>query len=279
MPEATLLYGKPVVEQIHAQIRQRVAALNARGVTPCLATVLVGDDPASATYVRMKGRACKRLGLRSVPIHLPAATSSQALIDTIQRLNDDPQVHGILLQHPVPTSIDERLAFDAIRLDKDVDGVTSAGFGLTAFDQPAHRACTPQAILHILDFYEVPLTGRHAVVLGRSAILGKPIAAMLLNRDCTVTICHSRSQDVPALVRQADVVIAAVGRPRFLQGDWLKPGAVVIDAGYNEGNVGDADFASCSQVAGAITPVPGGVGPVTIATLLLHTVNAAERQA
>ncbi|MCL6597889.1 MAG: bifunctional 5,10-methylene-tetrahydrofolate dehydrogenase/5,10-methylene-tetrahydrofolate cyclohydrolase [Alicyclobacillus macrosporangiidus] len=277
MSEPTILYGKPVVNQIHEDIRRRLETLKNNGVTPCLATILVGDDPASATYVRMKGNACRRLGLTSRPIHLPSSTDTETLIRTIHDLNDDPSVHGILLQHPVPAGIDERAAFDAIRLDKDVDGVTSAGFGLTAFDRPGHRSCTPEGILHILDFYHIPLRGKHAVVLGRSAILGKPVAAMLLNRDCTVTICHSKTEQVADLVRQADILIAAVGRPRYVQGSWLKPGAVVIDAGYNEGNIGDVDFDSCLPRAGAITPVPGGVGPVTIATLLQHTVHAAEQ--
>jgi methylenetetrahydrofolate dehydrogenase (NADP+)/methenyltetrahydrofolate cyclohydrolase len=276
--EPMLLYGKPVVERIHEEIRNRLTALTEKGVVPCLATILVGDDPASATYVRMKGNACKRLGLKSVPIHLPEETDTDTLLATIHRLNADPSVHGILLQHPVPSHIDERRAFDSIRLEKDVDGVSSAGFGLAAFDLPGHRACTPQAILNILDFYQIPLAGKHAVVLGRSAILGKPVAAMLLNRNCTVTICHSHTRELPDLVRQADVLIAAVGRPRFVQGEWIKPRAVILDAGYNEGNIGDVDFESCASRASAITPVPGGIGPVTIATLLKHTVDAAEAQ-
>ncbi|HET7560602.1 MAG TPA: tetrahydrofolate dehydrogenase/cyclohydrolase catalytic domain-containing protein, partial [Limnochordia bacterium] len=241
--------------------------------------VLVGDDPASETYVRMKGNACRRLGMESRRIALPATTTTAELLAQIEALNTDPLVDGILLQHPVPGQIDERLAFDAIAPEKDVDGVTTLGFGRAAFDMPGFRSCTPQAIMSILDYYEQPIEGRHAVVIGRSPILGKPVALMLLNRNATVTICHSRTQALPELVRSADIVVAAVGRPKFVQADWIKPGAVIMDAGYNPGNVGDVDYDGCARVAGAITPVPGGVGPVTIATLLAQTVAAAEPRA
>lgn len=279
MSEPTkVLDGKRVAQEIRADLANRVKALELKGVRPCLATILVGDDPASVTYVRMKGNACERLGIESRSIHLPAETTTEALLETIAKLNDEKDVHGILLQHPVPAQIDERAAFDAIRLDKDVDGVTTLGFGRTAFGIPSFYSCTPEGILSIMDYYELPIEGRHAVVIGRSPILGKPVAMLLLNRNATVTICHSRTRNLSEIVRTADIVVAAVGKPRFVLGSWLKPGAIVLDAGYNEGNVGDADFDSCLPVAGAITPVPGGVGPMTIATLLKHTVEAAERR-
>jgi methylenetetrahydrofolate dehydrogenase (NADP+)/methenyltetrahydrofolate cyclohydrolase len=271
-----MLEGKAVVKAIEDNLAQRISNLKEVGITPCLATILVGDDPASATYVRMKGNACKRIGIESKRIHLPEDTTTESLLRIIQDLNEDPTIHGILLQHPVPHQIDERLAFDSISIEKDVDGVTSYGFGRISFDLASHRSCTPEGIIKILDFYSVPIAGKHAVVIGRSAILGKPVGMMLLNRNATVTICHSHTGNLAELVKQADIVVAAVGKPNFVQGEWIKPGAVVIDAGYNEGNVGDADFEACLPFASAITPVPGGVGPVTIATLLEHTVTAAE---
>lgn len=276
---ATLIDGQAVASKIRAQVAERVARLRDQGVRPCLATVLVGDDPASETYVRMKGNACERVGMLSRRVTLPKDATQQQLMQAIRELNEDPSVHGILLQHPVPGHLDEREAFDAISLDKDVDGVTTLGFGRAAFDLPGFRSCTPQAILRLLDEYEIEIEGRRAVVVGRSPILGKPVAHLLLNRNATVTICHSRTQDLPSVVREADILVAAVGRPRFILGDWVKEGVVVMDAGYNPGNVGDVDFESCKEKAAAITPVPGGVGPVTIATLLENTVTAAEARA
>lgn len=272
-----LLEGKPVVDAIYADLRGRIAKLAGVDVQPCLATVLVGDDPASATYVKMKGNACRRLGLDSRRIELPSSTTTNELLETIHTLNQDPSVHGILLQHPVPNQIDERAAFDAIALHKDVDGVTSLGFGKMSYNEPAYLSCTPKAILSIMAYYGVEISGCHAVVIGRSAILGKPVAMQLLNRNATVTICHSKTTNLPAHVGEADIVVAAVGRPNFVQGDWIKPGAVVLDAGYNAGNVGDVNFQAAVKRAKAITPVPGGVGPVTIAILLQHTVEAAEQ--
>jgi methylenetetrahydrofolate dehydrogenase (NADP+) / methenyltetrahydrofolate cyclohydrolase len=272
-----LLEGKPVVTQIYADLEPRIGTLKERGVTPCLATVLVGDDPASATYVKMKGNACKKLGMDSRRIHLPEDTTTEQLLDTIESLNQDASIHGILLQHPVPAQIDERLAFDAILPEKDVDGVTSLGFGRMAYSVQSYASCTPEAIISVMDHYDLPIAGRHAVVIGRSAILGKPVSFLLLNRNATVTVCHSKTTDLASHVSTADIVVAAVGKPRFVQGEWIKPGAVVLDAGYNEGNVGDVDYEACLDKVSAITPVPGGIGPVTIATLLLHTVEAAER--
>ncbi|MEK8130092.1 tetrahydrofolate dehydrogenase/cyclohydrolase catalytic domain-containing protein [Paenibacillus filicis] len=279
MTETWLLDGNRVAAAIKEDLAHRIQGLAARGIVPCLATILVGDDPSSATYVRMKGNMCRRLGMQSVRVDLPAETTTEELIAAIHKLNGDSQVHGILLQHPVPSHIDERAAFEAIRIDKDVDGVTTLGFAQNAFGFADYPSCTPAAIMAILDDYNIPIEGKHAVVIGRSPILGKPVSAMLLNRHATVTTCHSRTARLDEIVRLGDIVVAAVGKPRFVQGDWIKPGAVVIDAGYNEGNIGDVDYESCFPHAAAITPVPAGVGPVTIAILLKHTVEAAERQA
>ncbi|PAD94286.1 bifunctional 5,10-methylene-tetrahydrofolate dehydrogenase/5,10-methylene-tetrahydrofolate cyclohydrolase [Shouchella clausii] len=272
-----ILDGNDVSKRIKDKLALQVAALEQKGVRPCLATILVGDDPASATYVRMKGNACKRLGIESKKIELPKETTTKELLDVIRELNNDSSVHGILLQHPVPSQIDERAAFDEIAIEKDVDGVTTLGFAQNAFGFAHYPSCTPAAILAILDHYELPIEGKHAVVVGRSPILGKPVSQMLLNRNATVTICHSRTENVSDFVEKADIVVAAVGKPNFIQGEWIKSGAVILDAGYNKGNIGDCDYDGCAQRASAITPVPGGVGPVTISMLLKHTVEAAER--
>lgn len=271
-----LLNGVPVADRIKASLIDRITALSNKGIVPCLATILVGDNPSSKTYVSMKGNACKRLGMLSILVELPSHTTTEELIAQIQKLNDNPDVHGILLQHPVPHHINERAAFDAISIEKDVDGVTTLGYALNAFDAAQFPSCTPAAIIAVLDYYQLSIEGKHAVVIGRSPILGKPVSAMLLNRNATVTTCHSKTAKLDELVRLGDIVVAAVGKPEFVQGDWIKQGAVVLDAGYNEGNIGDVDFVSCSQNASAITPVPGGIGPVTIAILLKHTVDAAE---
>ncbi len=276
---ALLLDGKAVSHRLEAELALRVQALKtATGRTPILATILVGDDPASATYVSMKGKACQRIGMASIRRELPAQTTTEALLAEIHTLNQNPDVHGILLQHPVPHHIDERACFDAIALEKDVDGVTCLGFGRMAMGERAYGSATPAGIMALLRAYNIPLAGKHAVVLGRSAILGKPMAMMLLNADCTVTICHSRTPNVPELVAQADVVIGAVGKPEFVQAAWIKDGAVVVDAGYHPGGVGDIQLAPLVDRVAAWTPVPGGVGPMTIATLMRQTVEAAERQ-
>lgn len=277
-PGPVLMDGKSLAAKIREDLKTRVARLvEAGSPNPVLATILVGDDPASATYVKMKGKACESIGMGSLKIELPQSTTTEELLARIEECNADPNIHGILLQHPVPPQVDERLAFDAIAPEKDADGVTTLGFGRVSFGEPAYACCTPAGILRLLDEYAIPLEGSHAVVVGRSAILGRPVAMMLLNRNCTVTICHSKTQNLPDRVRDADIVVAAVGRPNFIQGDWIREGAVVIDAGYNPGNIGDADFQACSKRASYITPVPGGVGPMTIAMLLTHTVEAAER--
>ena len=277
----TILDGKATAAKVLECSTQRVKTiLEKTGKTPCLATVLVGHDPASVTYVRMKGRKCESVGMRSLKIELPDDTTTQGLLDKITELSRDPAVNGILLQHPVPKQIDERAAFEAIDPGKDVDGVTIYSFGATSFGLPrsGFGCCTPAGIMRLLEEYDVPIASRHAVVIGRSPILGKPMAMMLLASDATVTICHSKTQDLPTLVSQADIVVAAVGRAKFVQGDWIKPGAVVVDAGYNKGNIGDVDYEAAASRASMITPVPGGVGPMTIATLIDQTSIAAARQ-
>jgi methylenetetrahydrofolate dehydrogenase (NADP+)/methenyltetrahydrofolate cyclohydrolase len=272
-----VLDGKALARQLEGELATRVEKLRAAdGRTPILATILVGDDPASATYVKMKGNACRRVGMDSRRVALPARTTTAELLAQIDALNADPDVRGILLQHPVPKQIDERACFDRIALEKDVDGVTSAGFGLMAMGERAFGSATPAGILRLLDHYEIALAGAHAVVIGRSPILGKPMAAMLVNRDATVTVCHSKTRGLPELVAQADLVVAAVGRPELVRGAWIKPGAVVVDAGYHPPGVGDVELAAAIPRCSAYTPVPGGVGPMTIATLIAQTVEAAE---
>ncbi len=278
--EPVLLDGKTLADKIKVELKERVGRLRATGrPAPVLATILVGDDPASATYVKMKGRACEAVGMESLRIALPAGTTTEELLARIDELNANSAVNGILLQHPVPPQIDERACFDRIAPGKDVDGVTTYGFGAISMGVPAFASCTPAGMIRLLDAYKIPIAGQHAVVVGRSPILGKPMALLLLARDATVTICHSKTRGLAEIVRQADIVVAAVGRPEFIKGDWIKNGAVVLDAGYNPGNVGDADFEGARARAAYITPVPGGVGPMTIAMLLEHTVQSAEKTA
>ncbi|MFG2937291.1 bifunctional 5,10-methylenetetrahydrofolate dehydrogenase/5,10-methenyltetrahydrofolate cyclohydrolase [Streptomyces sp. NPDC048282] len=279
MTQARLMDGSAVARGIVEETAKRAADLTARtGVTPCLATVLVGEDPASVIYVRMKQNRSRKAGIASLHVALPATTTTAELVGTLRELSADPAVHGILLQHPVGEHIDERAAFEAIAPEKDVDGVTFASFATMSFGLPGFVSCTPGGILRLLDAYDVDPAGKRAVVVGRSAILGKPAGLLLLARDATVTYCHSRTRDLPAAVREADIVVAAVGRPRLIRGGDIKPGAVVVDAGYNAGNVGDVDFGTAVERASLITPVPGGVGPMTIALLLEQTVTAAARQ-
>jgi methylenetetrahydrofolate dehydrogenase (NADP+)/methenyltetrahydrofolate cyclohydrolase len=277
MGNALVLDGKALARAMEGELRVRVEKLVAEsGRTPILATILVGEDPASATYVKMKGNACRRVGMDSRRVALPAATSTAELLAAIDALNADPAVQGILLQHPVPKGIDERACFDRIRLEKDVDGVTSLGFGRMAMGERAFGSATPAGILRLLDHHGIELAGRRAVVLGRSPILGKPMAAMLVNRDATVTVCHSKTRELPEIVAEAEVVVAAVGRPEFVRGAWIRPGAVVVDAGYHPPGVGDVELSAAIPRCSAFTPVPGGVGPMTIATLIAQTVEAAE---
>lgn len=273
-----VLDGKLLATQTEADLCRRVASIKSHsGRTPILATILVGADPASATYVKMKGNACERVGMGSIKVELPASTTTEELLAEIARLNANPDVHGILLQHPVPHQIDERLCFDNIALEKDVDGVTCLGFGRMSMGEAAYGSATPAGIMTLLRAHKIPLSGKHAVVVGRSPILGKPMALMLLAADCTVTICHSRTQNVADFIRQADIVIGAVGKPEFIKGEWIKDGAIVVDAGYHPGGVGDIELARVKDRAAAYTPVPGGVGPMTITTLITQTVEAAEK--
>lgn len=275
----TVLDGKALSKQLEGELRIRVEKLVGRagGAKPILATILVGDDPASATYVRMKGNACDRVGMDSRPIHLPEATTTAELLGEIDRQNADPYVRGILLQHPVPGHIDERVCFDHIALAKDVDGVTSLGFGRMAMGEAAFGSATPAGIMRLLDHYGIAIEGKRAVVVGRSPILGKPMAAMLLNRNATVTVCHSRTRNLPEVVGEAEILVGAVGKPEFIRGDWVRDGAVAIDAGYHPEKVGDIELKSAIPRCSAYTPVPGGVGPMTIATLIAQCVEAAEQ--
>jgi len=275
----TVLDGKALAKHIEEALRERVQRFKdlSHGVMPTLATILVGDDPASATYVRMKRNACKRVGMGSSRIELAPETTTEELLAYLERLNHDPEVHGILLQHPVPSHIDERRCFDAICIDKDVDGVTCHGFGRMAMGADAYGSATPAGIMRLLHHYNIPITGKHAVVVGRSPILGKPLAMMLLNAHATVTICHSRTQHLPALVQEAEIIVGAVGKPEFIKGTWIADGAVVIDAGYHPGGVGDVELSAVVERCTAYTPVPGGVGPMTIAMLLTQTLAAAEK--
>ncbi len=275
---ALVLDGKTLASQTEAELLARVERLKEKtaGKPPILATILVGDDPASATYVKMKGNACRRVGMDSLAVELPASTTTEQLLEKIAELNDDPAVHGILLQHPVPSQIDERACFDAIALGKDVDGVTCLGFGRMAMGEPAYGCATPQGIMRMLEHYGIEIEGRHAVVVGRSPILGKPMAMMLLQKNATVTICHSRTRNLPELVAQADILVGAVGKPEFIRAEWVKPGAVVVDAGYHPGGVGDIELGPLAEKASAYTPVPGGVGPMTINTLIMQSVESAE---
>ncbi|WP_047012229.1 bifunctional methylenetetrahydrofolate dehydrogenase/methenyltetrahydrofolate cyclohydrolase FolD [Spongiibacter sp. IMCC21906] len=276
---AQRLDGKALAASWEEQLAKRVAVMKERsgGKTPILATILVGADPASATYVKMKGNACKRIGMDSLAVEMPDTTSTEELLNKIDELNNNPDVHGILLQHPVPSQIDERACFDAIALSKDVDGVTCLGFGRMAMGEDAYGCATPKGIMRILEHYNIPLEGKHAVVVGRSPILGKPMAMMMLEANATVTICHSRTQNLIELIQQADIVVGAVGKPEFIKAEWIKDGAVVVDAGYHPGGVGDIELAPLVNRVAAYTPVPGGVGPMTINTLIFQSVASGEK--
>jgi methylenetetrahydrofolate dehydrogenase (NADP+) / methenyltetrahydrofolate cyclohydrolase len=276
---AKLMDGQGLAQRVLQTVREKVARIRlATGVTPTLATVLIGDDRASHTYVRMKRRRCEDVGMRSLAIELPLGTTTEQVVGEIKALAVDRGVHGILVQHPVPPPIDKRAVFEAIPVEKDVDGVTSTTLGRVILGMPAYVPCTPAGIMRLLREYQVELDGAHAIVIGRSPILGRPMASLLINAQATVTLCHSRTRSLPSLVRAADIVIAALGKPRFVQGGWIKLGAVVVDAGYNAGNVGDVDFPGAYEPASLITPVPGGVGPMTIATLIDQTSEAAAKQ-
>ena len=274
---AQILDGKKLASDSEKEILESVSVLKEKGIIPTLATILVGDDPASETYVRMKQETCKRVGMESLAINLPKETSTEELLLKIDELNNDTKIHGILLQHPVPNQINERECFERISIEKDVDGVTCLGFGRMSMDLSAYGSCTPAGIMRILEFYDVDISGMNAVVVGRSPILGKPMAMMLLNKNATVTICHSRTKELEDHVRNADLVVGAVGVPKLIKKEWLKKGAVVIDAGYHPEKCGDIDLDGIEEIASSYTPVPGGVGPMTINTLILNTMEAARK--
>ena len=274
---AQILDGKKLASDSEKEILESVSVLKEKGIIPTLATILVGDDPASETYVRMKQETCKRVGMESLAINLPKETSTEELLLKIDELNNDKKIHGILLQHPVPNQINERECFERISIEKDVDGFTCLGFGRMSMGLCAYGSCTPAGIMRILEFYDVDISGMNAVVVGRSPILGKPMAMMLLNKNATVTICHSRTKELEDHVRNADLVVGAVGVPKLIKKEWLKKGAVVIDAGYHPEKCGDIDLDGIEEIASSYTPVPGGVGPMTINTLILNTMEAARK--
>lgn len=283
---ATVIDGKDFAAKVRAQVAEHVARLKSdHGITPGLAVVLVGEDPASQVYVRSKGKMTVEVGMNSYEHKLDADTSEDTLLALIDQLNNDPAVHGILVQLPLPSHLDSDLVINSIDPAKDVDGFHVSNVGLLGTGQKSMVPCTPLGCLMMLRDHHGSLSGLNAVVVGRSNIVGKPMAQLLLGDSCTVTIAHSRTKDLPSVVRQADIVVAAVGRPQMITGDWIKEGATIIDVGINridkpEGGtrlVGDVDYDSCAEVAGAITPVPGGVGPMTIACLLANTVTACSR--
>ncbi len=289
---AQIIDGKATADRIRAEVTAEVAELKEKhGLVPGLAVVLTGDDPASQVYVRSKGEHSKAAGMHSVTIRLPADTSQADLLAQVEALNKDPSIHGILVQLPLPKGLDEKAVISAIDPAKDVDGLHPVNAGLLAQGQKALVPCTPLGCMIMLREALGDLTGKRAVVVGRSVLVGKPVAQLLLAADCTVTIAHSRTSDLPAVCREADILVAAVGRPRMIKGDWIKPGAAVIDVGINRvpfdnpekaaaGKtklVGDVDYKAAAEVAGYITPVPGGVGLMTVACLLQNTVTAAKR--
>ncbi|MEW6613174.1 MAG: bifunctional methylenetetrahydrofolate dehydrogenase/methenyltetrahydrofolate cyclohydrolase FolD [Pseudomonadota bacterium] len=278
---AQIIDGKSIAASIRAEVAERVAEFAARhGRTPGLAVVLVGDNPASEVYVRSKRNSCEEVGIASFAHDLPAETSEAQLLDLIQQLNDDPRVDGILVQLPLPRHIDAEAIIEAVRPDKDVDGFHPYNVGRLALRLPQLRPCTPRGIMRLLEHTQVPVKGTHAVVVGASNIVGRPMALELLLAGATVTVCHRFTQGLAGFVGQADILVAAAGKPGLIRGEWIKPGSVVIDVGINrtaEGKlVGDVDFDAAAARAGWITPVPGGVGPMTVATLLLNTLEAAE---
>lgn len=277
--EPLIMDGKHVSAIVERGTARRAEALTRRGTVPGLAVVLVGDDSASQSYVNMKERDCKRLGIRSFDTRLPAGCPQERLDEIIDGYNADPDVHGILVQQPFPAHLDVEEVVARISPAKDVDGFHPTNLGRLMRGLPGHRACTPWGVMRMLDEYGIELAGRRAVVVGRSLLVGKPMGLMLLERHCTVTYCHSRTIDLPAVCRDADILVAAIGRPKMIDARYVRDGAVVIDVGINrtdEGMVGDVDYASVAPRCAAITPVPGGVGPMTRAMLMSNTLDAAE---
>ena len=276
---AIVLDGKELSRISEESIKKKVQELSSKNIKPTLATILVGNDPASETYVKMKRNTCARVGMESIAVELSEDTTTEELLEKIRSLNNDVNVHGILLQHPVPSQIDERLCFDEIDINKDVDGVTCLGFGNMSMGLDAYGSCTPAGIMRLINHHNIQVEGLNAVVVGRSPILGKPMAMMLLNMNATVTICHSRTTNLDLIIKNADIIVGAVGIPKFIKSDWIKKGAVVIDAGYHPEKCGDIDLDNIEKIASAYTPVPGGVGPMTINTLILQTLQSAEKAA
>ncbi|MDP3937844.1 MAG: bifunctional methylenetetrahydrofolate dehydrogenase/methenyltetrahydrofolate cyclohydrolase FolD [Deltaproteobacteria bacterium] len=279
---AVVIDGKAIARAVRNQVAKDAARLSSeRGVTPCLAVVLVGDDPGSRIYVTNKEKAAAEAGIATRDHRLPASTTEADLTRLIRSLNDDRQVHGILVQLPLPDQIDTRTVLELVSPNKDVDGFHPLNVGLLHMGRPRFVACTPRGVMEMLRFHEIPLSGRRAVVIGRSNIVGRPMAALLEQANATVSICHSRTADLPGEARSADILVAAIGKARFVRGDWIKPGAVVIDVGINRTDdgklAGDVHFEEARERAGYITPVPGGVGPMTIAMLLANTILAAEQ--
>ena len=277
-----LIDGAALAARLRAELAARVATLKSRGITPGLGVLLVGEDPASQVYVRSKTRACAEIGMLSEQTNLPASATQQQVLDQVRAMNADPRIHGILVQLPLPAQVSAQAVLEAIDPSKDVDGFHLHNVGALVTGAPRFVPCTPAGVMRLIDEAGVDLTGKHAVVLGRSNIVGKPVAMLLLEKNATVTICHSKTADLAAVTRSADVLVAAIGRPKFVGAGMVKPGAVVIDVGINrtpDGKLcGDADFAALQGISGAITPVPGGVGPMTIAMLLANTVQAAEHE-
>ena len=276
---AIILDGKELSRISEESIKKKVQELSSKNIKPTLATILVGNDPASETYVKMKRNTCARVGMESIAVELSEDTTTEELLEKIRSLNNDVNVHGILLQHPVPSQIDERLCFDEIDINKDVDGVTCLGFGNMSMGLDAYGSCTPAGIMRLINHHNIKVEGLNAVVVGRSPILGKPMAMMLLNMNATVTICHSRTRNLDLIIKNADLIVGAVGIPKFIKSDWIKKDAIVIDAGYHPEKCGDIDLDNIEKIASAYTPVPGGVGPMTINTLILQTLLSAERAA
>ncbi len=278
---ARILDGKSLAFDTRERLKEEVAKLIARGVTPRLDVIVASQDPASQAYVAMKRKWCTYCGIAGESFEVSGATTQAQVLKQISELNANPAVHGVLIQHPLPGHLDEDEALLGLGSSKDVDGITPESLGRLVADLPGFRCATPFGMIRLLEHYDIPIHGKRAVIVGRSVIVGKPAALLLLQKNATVTIAHSKTENLPDLCRQADILVAAVGRPKLIQGSWIKPGAVVLDAGYNrvpgeKRDVGDVDFEQAAEVASWITPVPGGVGPMTVATLLSNTVQAAN---